>query len=112
MDLPTTDPGSDFCDYTDSADEATCCYYRSATETKGVESSDEENSEKKLILPMIARPRSLSFNEDIVTTNSNKKINNDSSKRRYYHRCRLPRSVLRFILLFAKTTTVQRKIIN
>ncbi|XP_018365065.1 PREDICTED: cytosolic carboxypeptidase 2 [Trachymyrmex cornetzi] len=79
MDLPTTDPGSDLCDLTDSADE-------SFVRSEGREYDDEwkstqehreeiielserettekdERQEKTLILPEIVRPRSVSFGE-------------------------------------------------
>ncbi|KAG5322826.1 NNAD carboxypeptidase, partial [Pseudoatta argentina] len=79
MDLPTTDPGSDLCDLTDSADESFVRsegreyddVWRSTHEHREeiIELSErettekEERQEKTLILPEIVRPRSVSFGE-------------------------------------------------
>ncbi|XP_025992726.2 uncharacterized protein LOC105203436 [Solenopsis invicta] len=81
MDLPTTDPGSDLCDLTDSADESFVRsegreydgeVWRSKQEyrEKIIELSEkkrvekEEQQETTLILPeIITRPRSVSFGE-------------------------------------------------
>ncbi|XP_029166234.1 cytosolic carboxypeptidase 2 [Nylanderia fulva] len=80
MDLPTTDPGSDLCDLTDSADENFVrsegreydVTWRNTRENREeiVELSeretverDERQQEKTLILPEIVRPRSVSFGE-------------------------------------------------
>ncbi|XP_018315910.1 cytosolic carboxypeptidase 2 [Mycetomoellerius zeteki] len=79
MDLPTTDPGSDLCDLTDSADESFVRsegreyddVWRSKQEQReeiiGLSEREttekEERQEKALILPEIVRPRSVSFGE-------------------------------------------------
>ncbi|XP_058798639.1 uncharacterized protein LOC131668464 [Phymastichus coffea] len=73
MDLPTTDPGSDLYDMTDSGDETNA---RSAAENQGGRSSGDESrlygkenrvSKKSDInLPAIVRPRSLSLGEEII----------------------------------------------
>ncbi|XP_036145317.1 cytosolic carboxypeptidase 2 [Monomorium pharaonis] len=80
MDLPTTDPGSDLCDLTDSADEgfvrsegreydaawgSTAQEYREEIiELSERETAEKgEQQEKTLILPEIVRPRSVSFGE-------------------------------------------------
>ncbi|XP_077280921.1 uncharacterized protein LOC143907805 [Temnothorax americanus] len=79
MDLPTTDPGSDLCDLTDSADESFVgsegreydVAWRSTQEYREeiIELSERETTEKEerreetLILPEIVRPRSVSFGE-------------------------------------------------
>ncbi|KAG5314297.1 NNAD carboxypeptidase, partial [Acromyrmex insinuator] len=79
MDLPTTDPGSDLCDLTDSADESFVRsegreyddVWRSTQEHReeiiGLSEREttekEERQEKTLILPEIMRPRSVSFGE-------------------------------------------------
>ena len=91
MELPTTDPGSDLCDVSDSGDETNV---RSAAEMKGKSSDDEaryfgkENCEKKksdISLPLIVRPRSLSLGEEIISADLTRK-----NKRRLRRR-RLPR---------------------
>ncbi|EZA59843.1 Cytosolic carboxypeptidase NnaD [Ooceraea biroi] len=79
MDLPTTDPGSDLCDLTDSADESFArsegkmceVVWRNTREHREeiVELSEagpieeEKQQDKTLILPEIVRPRSVSFGE-------------------------------------------------
>ncbi|CAL1675295.1 unnamed protein product [Lasius platythorax] len=80
MDLPTTDPGSDLCDLTDSADENFVrsegreydVVWRNTREYREeiVELSERETVERDdrqqnqtLILPEIVRPRSVSFGE-------------------------------------------------
>ncbi|KMQ95365.1 cytosolic carboxypeptidase 2-like protein [Lasius niger] len=80
MELPTTDPGSDLCDLTDSADENFVrsegreydVVWRNTREHREeiVELSERETVErddrqqnKTLILPEIVRPRSVSFGE-------------------------------------------------
>nr|XP_012234961.1 PREDICTED: cytosolic carboxypeptidase 2 [Linepithema humile]XP_012234962.1 PREDICTED: cytosolic carboxypeptidase 2 [Linepithema humile] len=79
MDLPTTDPGSDLCDLTDSADEGFIrseereyeVEWKSTREHREeiIELSERETTEKEerqnktLILPEIVRPRSVSFGE-------------------------------------------------
>ncbi|XP_025162604.1 cytosolic carboxypeptidase 2 [Harpegnathos saltator] len=79
MDLPTTDPGSDLCDLTDSADEnfvrsegRECEVWRRTSRERREEIVDlsetavaekEERRNKGLILPEIVRPRSVSFGE-------------------------------------------------
>lgn len=104
MDLPTTDPGSDLCDLTDSADEGfirseekeyegiylhkcliiieininvcICMHAGFTVGWKGIrehheeiielpeqETIEKEKRQKKLILPEIVRPRSVSFGE-------------------------------------------------
>ncbi|XP_011267877.2 cytosolic carboxypeptidase 2 [Camponotus floridanus] len=79
MDLPTTDPGSDLCDLTDSADESfvrsegreydvawrnirECEEIIEFSERETIE-RDERRQNKALILPEIVRPRSVSFGE-------------------------------------------------
>ncbi|XP_014207600.1 cytosolic carboxypeptidase 2 isoform X2 [Copidosoma floridanum] len=104
MDLPTTDPGSDFCDFTDSADEV--CV-RSAAESKG-KSSDEEDRRKKSDpdLPVLVRPRSLSLGEDIISTDLGRK-----SKRRY-RRQRQPRTFYNLSPVIQKGQDVQMKLMS
>ncbi|XP_011689976.1 PREDICTED: cytosolic carboxypeptidase 2 [Wasmannia auropunctata] len=80
MDLPTTDPGSDLCDLTDSADESFVKsdgreyddvtwrnkqeYHEEIIELSERETAEKEGGqEKRLILPEIVRPRSVSFGE-------------------------------------------------
>ncbi|XP_072756013.1 cytosolic carboxypeptidase 3 isoform X2 [Anoplolepis gracilipes] len=80
MDLPTTDPGSDLCDLTDSADES---FMRSegieydvawsntqqhreeisSFPRETIERDEKQEQDKTLILPEIVRPRSVSFGE-------------------------------------------------
>ena len=79
MDLPTTDPGSDLYDLSDSADETNLL---SIGDLKGRSSEDEsrlsgkENRRKKkseLELPQIVRPRSVSLGEDIISSDIDRK---------------------------------------
>ncbi|XP_014485623.1 PREDICTED: cytosolic carboxypeptidase 2 [Dinoponera quadriceps] len=78
MDLPTTDPGSDLCDLTDSADESfvrsegrecEAVWRKTSRERREeiVDLSERERAVKEtkkcLILPEIVRPRSVSFGE-------------------------------------------------
>ncbi|KYN37082.1 Cytosolic carboxypeptidase NnaD [Trachymyrmex septentrionalis] len=92
MDLPTTDPGSDLCDLTDSADESFVRsegreyddVWRSTQEHREeiIELSERqtiEKEEKTLILPEIVRPRSVSFGELLPRK--------DNRKTRQHPRC-------------------------
>ncbi|XP_029662311.1 cytosolic carboxypeptidase 2-like [Formica exsecta] len=80
MDLPTTDPGSDLCDLTDSADESFIrsegreydIAWRNTREhreeiielsERETDERDERQRNKTLILPEIVRSRSVSFGE-------------------------------------------------
>lgn len=74
MDLPTTDPGSDLLDMSDSENELFFC---SATEinTKSKQSDDEQlrtqekenqNRKSELQLPCIVRQRSLSLGDELL----------------------------------------------
>ncbi|XP_017763327.1 PREDICTED: cytosolic carboxypeptidase 2-like [Eufriesea mexicana] len=73
MDLPTTDPGSDLCDYIDSADEGLTRPERSSARIREhdkkepiqfMEKETEEISNNDLVLPEIVRPRSMSLGEN------------------------------------------------
>lgn len=73
LDLPTTDPGSDLYDMSDSGDENNYCSSAIEIDEKGKSSGDErlsrgkencQNKNGKLSLPAIVRPRSLSLSDE------------------------------------------------
>ncbi|KAL7303167.1 hypothetical protein TKK_0004371 [Trichogramma kaykai] len=88
LDLPTTDPGSDLYELSDSADETTRLKVKSSDEEERlIELIEKENRRRKqaeeLELPQIPRPRSVSLGEDIIGADLDKKT------RRLRHR-RIP----------------------
>ncbi|XP_033217220.1 cytosolic carboxypeptidase 2-like isoform X2 [Belonocnema kinseyi] len=100
MDLPTTDPGSDLCDHTDSDENyLQSLTLRSAKEKEfrdnckdlkeqSIFSGNEEPQENELFsLPTLARPRSLSLGEELITKET-------FEERRYFSRFHpLPRNL-------------------
>nr|XP_012145462.1 PREDICTED: cytosolic carboxypeptidase 2-like [Megachile rotundata] len=84
MDLPTTDPGSDLCDLTDSADEGVTRTEESSARSRerckdvGTESTEKERITDSLILPEIVRPRSVSLGENLRVNKKEPKTNKRS----------------------------------
>lgn len=84
MDLPTTDPGSDLCDLTDSADEGATRTEESSARSRerckdgGTESNEKERITDSLILPEIVRPRSVSLGENLRVNKKEPKTNKRS----------------------------------
>ncbi|XP_033338745.2 uncharacterized protein LOC117227533 [Megalopta genalis] len=94
MDLPTTDPGSDLCDPSDSADEGTstrpACLSGHAA-ARDTDSSAKKTTRDDLVLPEIARPCSVSLDERFVA--KQEKQDKRKAKRRSpcLHLVRAPR---------------------
>ncbi|XP_068979305.1 cytosolic carboxypeptidase 2-like [Bombus flavifrons] len=87
MDLPTLDPGSDLCDYIDSADEGLTRPERFSARIREnckeetnqfVDKETKEIPSDGLILPEIARPRSMSLAENINVDKEEPKANRRS----------------------------------
>ncbi|XP_046145396.1 cytosolic carboxypeptidase 2-like [Osmia bicornis bicornis] len=84
MDLPTTDPGSDLCDLTDSADEGVTRTEDSSARTREDYKNRESESNEKdrvtdsLSLPEIVRPRSVSLDENLYVNKKESKTNKRS----------------------------------
>ncbi|XP_076753727.1 cytosolic carboxypeptidase 2 [Xylocopa sonorina] len=67
MDLPTADPGSDLCDYTDSADEGFLVKPEGET-IQFMDKDKEDILSDDLVLPKIVRPCSVSLDETLRTS--------------------------------------------
>nr|XP_034186335.1 cytosolic carboxypeptidase 2-like [Osmia lignaria] len=84
MDLPTTDPGSDLCDLTDSADEGVTrtedysARIREDYKNRETESNEKERVTDSLSLPEIVRPRSVSLDENLCVNKKESKTNKRS----------------------------------
>ncbi|XP_076642435.1 uncharacterized protein LOC143353191 [Halictus rubicundus] len=79
MDLPTTDPGSDLCDLSDSADEGAvtttrvCESGHAAAARDTVASEEKQTSNDELLLPEIVRPCSVSLSERFTVNKEKRK---------------------------------------
>ncbi|KAJ8675943.1 hypothetical protein QAD02_011729 [Eretmocerus hayati] len=108
LDLPTTEPGSDLHEFSDSADEH---HTFSAAEMKNKSSDDEsrtvekENRREKSDLPVFVRPRSLSLGEEFISADLKK------CKRRL-RRHRLPRTLRNLSPVIHKNQDVQIKLLS
>ncbi|XP_016772529.2 cytosolic carboxypeptidase 2 isoform X1 [Apis mellifera] len=84
MDLPTTDPGSDFCEYNDSADEESTKQERCSAKILGYSKEDgiqfmQKETDDSLVLPEIARSHSISLDENFSVMKEKAKTNNRES---------------------------------
>ncbi|XP_066581955.1 cytosolic carboxypeptidase 2 [Prorops nasuta] len=80
MDLPTTDPGSDLYEFTDSGDETFARMKKDAAGERSKEAVSEISAEKEeffsecVMLPSIVRPRSLSFGENFIAEKTAERV--------------------------------------